>query len=165
MKTFFFIVFLFVLISSANAQSRDITPLKFGIGATMGLPVGELGPWANFGFGLDLQGKYIVAPKIDLTLCAGYLNFLAKGGGNLEIGSIPILAGIQYFFSDKVYCSVQAGISFFTTTGSGSAFTFAPGVGIKLSKQFDVLVKYQSATSKENYFDVAFLGVRGGLSF
>ena len=41
--------------------------------------------------------------------------------------------------------------------------TFAPGTGYKISDNFDLLLKYQSAS--KNGSDLSFLGLRTGLSF
>jgi len=79
------------------------------------------------------------------------------------VGLIPVLVGGKYNFSDQLYGSAQIGLSFSTSSGGGSAFTFAPGIGYKISDNFDLLLKYQSAS--KNGGSTSFLGVRAGLSF
>jgi len=156
-------VMLFVLVVSVNAQTKDEKPFKIGVGATIGLPVGDMSDFYSLAFGVDLMGEYAVAPSFALTLSAGYVFFAKKSGVSINQDLIPVLAGVKYYFSDKLYGSAQAGISVGTSSGSESVFTFAPGVGYKVSDKFDLLLKYQSAT--KNSVDLSFLGLRAGYSF
>ena len=71
--------------------------------------------------------------------------------------------GARYYFSDKLFGSAQAGVSIFTENGSGKYFTFAPGIGYKISEKFDLLLKYQSITPSGG--SINFMRVRAGLSF
>jgi hypothetical protein len=73
------------------------------------------------------------------------------------------MVGGRCYFSDKVFGSAQVGISIFTDALAGSAFTFAPGLGNKISEKFDLMLKYQSAT--KNGGDASYLGLRAGLRF
>jgi hypothetical protein len=157
------IVVLLVLAGSVNAQSKDEKPFKIGIGALVGLPLGDYSNVASLAYGVDLMGEYAVASACAITLSAGYLDWAKKSGYSGNSGMIPVLAGLKYDFSDKIYGSAQAGVSFSTQSGGGSAFTFAPGVGYKISDKFDLLLKYQSASN--NGANASFLGVRAGWTF
>lgn len=159
-------VMLFVLAVSVNAQTKEATdekPFKIGVGALVGLPMGDVTDFFSLAYGVDLMGEYAVASSFALTLSAGYVDFAKKSGVTGNTGRIPVLAGVKYYFSEKLYGSAQAGLSFGTASGSESAFTFAPGVGYQLSEKFDISLKYQSAT--KNSWNTAFLGLRAGLSF
>ncbi|MFZ4057867.1 MAG: outer membrane beta-barrel protein [Ferruginibacter sp.] len=151
---------------SVNAQSKEAAPAKkisFGGGASIGIPVGDFGPFASLAYGADVQAEYAAAESFGVTLSAGYLSFVGKSGITISGGFIPVLLGGRYYFSPKVYGSAQAGMSFSTNSGGGSAFTFAPGVGYKVSENLDLLVKYQSAT--KNGSDNSFVGLRVGYKF
>lgn len=165
-------VMLFVLAVSVNAQTKDAKPLKIGVGAMVGLPMGDMKDVASLAYGVDLMGEYAVAPSFGLTLSIGYVDFSKKSdfkamedelGIKFKLGMIPVLAGAKYYFSDQIYGSAQVGLSFGTESGAGSAFTFAPGIGYKISENFDLLLKYQTA-SKDGSSN-SFLGLRAGLSF
>jgi len=160
-KTFFFVVLLFVFALSANAQSKDTKPLFSG-GFTLGLPSGDETGYTSFIWGLDVQGEFPVTSSFGLTLDGGYVNFHGKNDYGNE-GFVPVLAGGKYYFSDQFFGTLQAGLSFATGDGSGSAFTWSPGVGIKLANNMDLTLKYQSAT--QNGWDSAFVGLRLGISF
>lgn len=165
MRTFLFVLVALVFLNlSMNAQNTETKPFKIGVGLMAGLPMGDYSDFANLAYGIDLQGEYTIKPAFALTLSGGYLNFISKGGGDLEVGSIPILAGAKYYFSDKFYGCAQVGLTFFTVSGGGSSFTFAPGIGYKINKNFDVLAKYQSATDDYD-INISVLGIRAALSF
>lgn len=195
MKTkLFSLMFLLVFATSVFAQSKDEKSFKFGAGAMIALPMGDMTDLASLSYGIDVIGEYPVASALSITLSAGYVdwakktsqsealptvtlksplksatigaaatnpNDLVSGDSNLSL--IPILAGVKYHFTDKIYGSAQAGLSFATASGVGSIFTFAPGIGYKISEKIDLLLKYQSA-SKDGA-NMSFLGLRAGLSF
>jgi len=129
----------------------------------IGLPTGDYADVANFAYGVDIMGEYAVAPSFDLTFSTGCVNWAKKSGYTGDVKLIPVLAGAKYYFSDKLYGSAQAGLSFATESGAGSVFTFAPGIGYKIADKFDLLLKYQSGS--KNGSTVSFLGVRAGYSF
>jgi len=163
MKTkLFLVVVLFVLAVSVNAQSKDEKTFKIGVGALVGLPVGDLSKSASLAWGIDVMGEYAVAPSIGLTLSAGYLDWAKKSGYDGNWSSIPVLVGGKYYFSDKLYGSAQLGVSIYSESAYGTAFAFAPGIGYKISENIDLLLKYQSA-GKDGWAD-SFLGLRVGLS-
>ena len=171
MKTkFFLLVVLFVLAVSVNAQTKakaaakDTKGFVIGAGAMVGLPVGDYTSIESLAYGVDLMGEISVAPSFAITVSAGYLDFAKKSGFSAaKMGMIPVLAGAKINFSDKLYGSAQAGLSFSTASGGGSAFTYAPGIGLKISDKFDLLLKYQAAS--KNSATNAFLGLRAGLTF
>lgn len=162
------LVVLFVLAVSVNAQTKaaakDTKSFTIGAGAMVGLPMGDANTIASLAYGVDLMGEFGIAPSFALTLSAGYVDFAKKSGFSaVKMGLVPVLAGAKFNFSDKLYGSAQAGLSFGTSSGSSSAFTFAPGIGYKLGEKFDLLLKYQSAS--KNGFSTSFLGLRAGLTF
>jgi len=162
-KLFMFAV-LVALTLSVYAQSTDEKPFKIGVGALIGLPVGDMADFASLAFGFDALCEYAVAPEFAVTLSAGYLDWAKKSGlSGVKFGLIPVLVGAKYYFAEKIYGSAQLGISFSTTSGGGSAFTFAPGVGMKLTDNIDLLLKYQSAS--KNGGNTSFIGLRAGISF
>jgi hypothetical protein len=158
------LVVLVVLTLSVNAQTKDEKPFKIGVGAMIGLPVSDYKDIARMAWGIDLMCEYAVVPEFGLTLSAGYLDWAKKSGfSGIKLGHIPVLVGAKYYFSDQLYGSGQVGLSFSTQSGGGSAFTFAPGIGYKISENFDLLLKYQSATKDGT--NMSFIGLRSGLSF
>jgi len=174
-KLLLLIVLLVVTLSVSaqnSAKSNDEKPFKIGVGAMIGLPVGDLGDIASLAYGVDLLGEYAVDPSFGVTLSLGYVDFALKSeyknaldalGIKAKMGMIPVLVGGKYYFSEMLYGSAQVGISFSTQSDGGSAFTFAPGIGYKISNNFDLMLKYQSASKDGS--STSFLGLRAGLSF
>jgi hypothetical protein len=155
---------LIVVALYVNAQINNEKSFKIGAGVMVGLPFSDVSSYTNLAYGFDVLGEYAVAPLFGLTLSAGYVDFIKKSGyAGFKTGLIPILFGGKYYFSDMLYGSAQVGLSLSTQSEAGSAFTFAPGIGYKISKNIDLLIKYQSASSDGG--TSAFLGVRAGLSF
>ena len=142
MKKFLFVAVIAVCGLAAKAQ--DGSPIKFSLGLEAALPLGSFGDSYSFGIGGSVQGDYSIAESLAITLNAGYINFSGKKVGSYTydgLGYIPVLAGIKYNFSENVYGSAQLGATF-ASKGSGSVFTYAPGIGYKFSPNFDALLKY-----------------------
>lgn len=141
-----------ISIMTAKAQENDSKQLMFSIGVEPALPIGDFNDAGyTFGIGGSLQGEYKVANDFGLTLNAGYMDYSAKditvGGTTFNGGSfgvVPVLAGFKYYFSPKVYGHGQLGVAIGTSKGSSSEFAYSPGIGFMLSRNFDILLKYQA---------------------
>lgn len=174
MKTkLFFLIVLIGITMSVNAQRENEKSFKIGVGALTGLPMGDINDFTNLAVGFDMLGEFAVGPSFALTLSVGYVDFFKKSGIDQYSdtwGLIPLLVGAKYFFSDRLYVSAQGGISF-ASNGSGGQVSFAPGIGIKLSEKFDLLIKYQSASQinasyfNRSSFTSALIGLRAGYRF
>ena len=100
-----------------KTKKEAVKPLTFSVGALVGIPVSPSGAKGTY-FGGDVQGEYAVSPELGVTLAAGYLNRSYKGSSS---GSVPVLAGVRYYFSDhKVYGAAAAGLTFFSTRPNSS---------------------------------------------
>lgn len=177
MKKIFLAVILIAIASiTVNAQQKKIAKkITYNVGVDAGLPVGYLKDYSSLMTGVSLQTEYPALKKLGVTASVNYLEFIAKRGG-VKLPLIPILGGLKYYFKPKIYLSTQAGMSFYagrekvekgdTLRGSGEKyFTYAPGIGFRTSRRFDVLLKYQAvyiASSKKTYSSA---GVRIGYNF
>ncbi len=165
MKTRLLILIAMCFLTLAvDAQVENIyKPYKFGIGALIFIPIGDFSQVESGAFGFDLQGEYWTNRKIGLTFSAGYQEWVKEYSHLNNWSSIPVLAGFKYYLSKTIYLSGKAGLSFYTQNGKGSAFTYTPGLGFKITKQIDLLLLYQSAF--KNGDKVEILGARAGLTF
>ena len=101
-KQILLLVVLFVLAVSVNAQkSKDEKTFKIGVGAMVGLPVGDYTSAVSMAYGFDVMGEYAISSPFALTLSAGYLDFAKKSGVTGNWGMIPVLFGGKYYFSDN----------------------------------------------------------------
>lgn len=125
--------------SNVKAQDAAMSGPKLGIGAEFGFPMGDFGDGFKFGFGGSLVYQHPIADKLNLTGSAGYLNFQGKDfevedfgtieGGN--VGFIPVKAGLRYFLAENIYVGGELGAVFSTEDGGGTAFAYAPGIGVE----------------------------------
>ncbi len=181
MKKLFFIAALTATSFGAFAQKdkEESKTLGFSVGVEGSLPMGTFGDSYSAGFGGSVQGDYKVADKLAITLNAGYISYSGKSYQTLvgfdvnfnpiygtaklkSLGLIPVLAGVKYWFSSNVYGSGQLGLSFASGSGTGSNFTYAPGVGVKFS-QFDVLLKYTGISATGGSLNA--IGLRAAYNF
>ena len=125
-------------VTSVNAQNNS----SFSLGAELSLPVGLFGDVYSFGYGASGQGNFGIGGNAAITAYAGYINYSLKSTyGSGSQGYIPVLGGVEFGFAPSVFGSAQLGLTFYTK-GGGSAFTYSPGIGFRLSKNFSALVKY-----------------------
>lgn len=112
-----FIIFSIILINvSVIAQS------KFNAGASfnVGIPSSSLANISQTGIGGSAIGEFAFSEKVSAILSASYQNFPGKGegfaaGGNVydfSVNSIPVLAGVRYYFSPEFFGIVEAGVNF-----------------------------------------------------
>ena len=149
------LIFAVTVIATASLHAQSSKPV-FSIGVEPALPIGKFKDLGyNFGIGGSLQGEIKVANDLGLTLNAGYMNYSAKditiGGSTVNGGSfgvVPVLGGVKYYVSPKVYAHGQLGAAIGTSSGSSTSFAYTPGIGFMLSKNFDVLLKYVGYSRK-----------------
>lgn len=164
MKKIFFAVAIIFIATSVNAQTT------FSIGAETALPVGKFNDNGyKFGIGASAQVDYKVATDMALTLNAGYITHNNKSSTpSFRFNVIPVLGGIKYWFSPKVYGSAQLGAAFNSVkvnnasgNGTSTGFAYSPGVGVKISNGLDLLVKYFGNSVN----DVAFSSINARLAY
>ena len=141
---------IFAIATSVNAQTK---PTRFSIGVEAALPMGDFNTAGyKFGIGGSAQIEHKVASDLGLTLNAGYITFSnTVSGDKYHFSEIPVLAGVKYWFSPKVYAHGQLGAIFNSTkfpsslgggTYSSTGFGYSPGVGFLISNNVDLLIKY-----------------------
>lgn len=164
MKKLFLAFAAVLIISSINAQNKVASSNNtFSLGAELSLPVGTFGSVYSFGIGASGQGNFAVADNTALTLYLGYINYSLKSTyGSGSQGYVPLLGGVEVDFSPTVFGSGQLGLTFYTK-GGGSAFTYSPGIGFRLSKNFTALLKYVGQ-SKAGYTSSS-VGLRAAYVF
>jgi len=128
---------------------------------------------SSFGIGATAKYAYNFNERFAATFQTGYIYFPGKdlGGGKINMGQIPIKAGLR-ISSNAFYFEPQLGISSLnvsvkddagsSVSGSTTAFTYAIGVGVMASSNFDIGLRYE-AMSKDG--TTSFLGLRFAYSF
>jgi hypothetical protein len=99
-----------------------------------------------------------------ITLNGGYLNYpIKKSYGGGSVGFVPLLAGVKYYFTPGAFFHAQLGAAIGTGTGQGTSFAYAPGLGVRLSPNFDAELKYMGISNKGGVLNNA--GLRIGYNF
>lgn len=141
-----------------------------GIGADLGLPIGDFGDAAKFGFGGYAKFLYGIGEAGQLTLTTGYTTYKGKVESDevkYTFNIIPILVGYRHNFSG-FYVEPQIGYGSYGTkvkmdgisgSGSSGAFTYAAGVGFAKSG-FDVGVRYQGGSKDGS--NISIVGIHIG---
>jgi hypothetical protein len=126
--------------------------LSFSAGIEAALPMGDFGDVYSMGIGASAQGAYALSDKAGITLNAGYISYSGKSidvlGTSVKadaLNVIPVMAGLKYGLTDKIYAHGQAGMSFWSSGDvSESDFTWNIGVGYNITNNIDVALKYNS---------------------
>lgn len=152
--------------ASTRATPKAQKPFQVNIGLETALPLSDFADFYSFGFGGSAEGVYNVDPTLALTLNAGLIHFSGKDYSNAvytlkgqSLSIVPVLAGIKYSFTPKVYGSAQLGTGIFlkdkdnSASKTTSSFAYAPGIGYRFSDNFDALLKYQAYSKKNKTTD------------
>lgn len=142
---------------------------KLGVGVEFGLPVGDFGDFYNLGVGGSLVYQQPLASNLNFTASAGYINFSSEEvlGVKVSSAAIPVKAGIRYFFAENFYGGAELGAAFSTEDNGGTAFAYAPGIGVEFpvadKAAIDLGVRYEgwSRDSRTS----SFIGIRAAFNF
>ncbi len=144
MKKIFLVFVLILSASFLKAQDAKTKPpfATLSLGPEFSLPGGLFGEVYSSGIGASAQANFALASNVAFTINTAYNNyFLTKTYGGGSEGFVPLLGGFEIAFSPVIYSSAQLGLTFYTQQ-PGSAFTYSPGIGFRISKNFTALLKY-----------------------
>ncbi|WP_293301966.1 outer membrane beta-barrel protein [Pedobacter sp. UBA4863] len=156
---------------AANAQSKKDPAMggsKIGVGADFAFPMGDFGDFWNFGVGGSLNFQAPIANKTNFVGEAGYLNFTSKefAGQTVSFGTIPVKAGVRYFLAENFYAQGQVGAAFSTESNGGTAFVYAPSLGVEFpvadKMAVDFGARYEGWSKNGTS---SFIGLRAALNF
>jgi len=139
---------------SVNAQTGK--NLTFSLGGELGAATGNLNQAYSLAVGASAQADIAIDKDAAITINAGIIELIGKKINNSiknrSVALIPLLVGVKYYFTPVVYGSAQLGTTVFTNSGGGSRFTYVPGLGFKLDKNIDLLVKYTGLSDAGGIF-------------
>lgn len=140
-----------------------------GLGYDVAFPLGDFADVAKTGHSWTLFGEYRINPQYSVQLLSGYMIFpaniedIAYQGQviSFTIKSIPVKAGVKYFFTDQLFAIGEVGVNFLNLTANfqnsygdesnestdyEAKFTAGAGIGaaFKLSEQalINITTKY-----------------------
>lgn len=153
------LVFIFccaVSVLFSQTGRKQIIALSLGVDG--GKATGSFSNTHSTGLGASAQLELGIIPFIHFTGYAGYQSFSGKTVQTQEgefkhssISQVPLLAGVRWYPLVKVfYLSGQLGNTILGR-GNGSAFTYAPGVGIRVAG-IDAMLRYMGVQKDGNSF-------------
>jgi hypothetical protein len=168
MKKIILALTFITIATTLNAQDKEMRsskPLQLSFGINAGYPVGQFRALTFLAFGGDLQLAYNVSSNFSLTASGGFDVWIGRGV-NPSRNYAPVLGGLKFFFSDKLFISEQAGYSIGVSEGIESAFTNVAGIGFKLSRSSDILLNYKGLYySGDKGTELSSIGVRIAYNF
>lgn len=172
MKKVFLLTAIAGIFAFSNVKAQKDPAMsgpKIGIGAEFAFPTGNFGDVYNFGYGGSLNYQHPVAPNMNLTASAGYINFETKEvlGAKFNSGFIPVKVGARYFLAENFYVNGEVGASFGTgDLNDGTAFVYSPGVGVEFpvsdKASIDLGGRYEGWS---NNGTLSFFGIRAAFNF
>ena len=123
---------------TVNAQSKFSIAANVGTGTYAG---------SKLTYGADLQVDVPASKSFKVTGSAGYENYSFKytygtTSGTINSGVIPVLVGGKVNLGSMFYLHGQLGYGFFTESGAGGHFAYAPSLGYSLGNKLDLSAKY-----------------------
>jgi hypothetical protein len=143
---------------NSHAQSKSGNDNHFSIGLDIGTSLSRTSNYYEEAIGGSVKYDLKFAANAAFTLSAGYtvltrehLYYYYDGLGTdgfvtskTPTDFIPLKAGFKYWVDGYFYAEAQLGATFCMQSGNGTAFTFSPGIGYKLSDHLDLGVRYES---------------------
>ena len=150
------IIAISIVASGFTVNAQTGKNLTFSLGAELGAATGNLNQAYSLAAGASAQADIAIDKDAAITINAGIIELIGKkinnNVKNRSIALIPLLVGVKYYFTPVVYGSAQLGTTVFTNSGGGSRFTYVPGLGFKLDKNIDLLVKYTGLSDAGGIF-------------
>ena len=134
---------LFVLLAAVAVPAvAQQGAMAVGGGLNLGLPLGDFGNSAGFGFGFIARFQYSLDEQLALAGSLGYISFSEKN--TISSSALPILASARYYFTPgdgRVYGQADLGLTsisqdvsisfggFGSVSGTASTTNFSLGFG------------------------------------
>lgn len=150
----------YVTFSQDTTIRVPANPLKLSFGLDGGWPLGDNSKLYSFIIGGDLQLEFALTQNFRLTASGGVDVYVNKGGVVNTIYYAPMLGGLRFYFSDKIYISEQAGYSLALTKDLEGVFTNVAGLGYRFTPNSDILLAYKSLFAKNGGSDINTFAIR-----
>ncbi len=156
---------------SSFAQKASVG--KFSIGLELGKTTGSYSKITDITYGGSLKYNHPIANNTFFTASAGYtylpynndykIGVLGFGVDASGEGFVPLKVGVKYFFNSAIYGEGQIGAAISTNSGGGTAFAYAPGIGVEFGGGADIGVRYEGWSKGNN--TISQLALRLAYSF
>ena len=173
MRKMYMVLLATILISVSSFGQKGKNYL--GVGGDISLPTSDFGNYFKTGVGGYVKAMLGVGKSGAVTLTTGYTGF--KGAGDFQDvtstqGVVPLLIGYRHNFNG-FFVEPQIGYGIYPykessqengfITETGSAFTWAAGMGYVFNNKIEVSARYQTGGSEG--VNVGMFGLRVGYNF
>ncbi len=155
---------LIMLLAGSMASYAQLKRFSIGPYVETGVPIGDFADVNNAGWGVGLNADIKLVAGFGVTGSIGYMRFGGKTINNFEfptVAAVPVRVGLKYKLISILYVKAEAGAANYTGDLDGSAFLFAPGVGIRVLG-LDVQAKWEGWFKDGTR---SFFGLKAGYNF
>ncbi|WP_126243369.1 outer membrane beta-barrel protein [Chitinophaga rhizosphaerae] len=155
---------LVLLLCGSFTASAQLKRFSIGPYVEAGFPVGDFSKTNNTGYGIGLNADIKLVAGFGVTGSVGYMRFGGKSENNIDypnVAAVPVRIGLKYKLISILYVKAEAGAANYTGDLDGSAFLFAPGVGIRVLG-LDVQAKWEGWFKNGTS---SFFGLKAGYNF
>ncbi|SFB49109.1 hypothetical protein [Algoriphagus aquimarinus] len=140
--------------------NEDNSWLKLGI--NLGAPVGDIGNYSSFAFGLDVAGQFMRTDNFGLGVVSGYTQYFAKNDvvGAENFGAIPLGLMLRYYPEPSgFFVGTDVGYTFLTgDVISDGGFYIRPQVGYH-NYDWNIFAFYNQVFTSDPAADIQTIGV------
>jgi len=144
---------------TANAQ--------FSVGATFGLPSGDVSDAYTFALGIDANYMFDSESEIAFGVATGYLTYFGDEILGISIDNasfLPVAAAARYAASDKFTLGADVGYAVgLAPDGNDGGFYYRPMVAYAISEKASINLSYSGVSVDGGTFSNIGLGIMFGL--
>ncbi|MEB2779514.1 hypothetical protein U3A58_03835 [Algoriphagus sp. C2-6-M1] len=147
--------------------TRDIEDINddnswLKLGLNLGVPVGDLGDYSSFAFGLDVAGQFMRTDNFGLGVVTGYTKYFkdSEVAGAQDFGAIPLGLMLRYYPEPSgFFVGTDLGYTFLTgDAASDGGFYIRPQVGYH-NYDWNIFAFYNQVFTSAPAMDIQTIGV------
>ncbi|MEB2774841.1 hypothetical protein SYJ56_05955 [Algoriphagus sp. D3-2-R+10] len=168
MKKLLLSLTLMTAVFATYAQTtRDIEDINeenswLKLGLNLGVPVGEIGDYSSFAFGVEAAAQFMRTDNFGLGLVTGYTKYFkdSEVAGAQDFGAIPLGLMLRYYPEPTgFFVGTDLGYTFLTgDSASDGGFYIRPQVGYH-NYEWNIFAFYNQVITSEPFADVQTIGV------
>lgn len=155
---------VFATYAQATRDIEDINEdnswLKLGL--NLGVPVGDIGDYSSFAFGLDVAAQFMRTDNFGLGVVSGYTNYFKDSEvvGAQDFGAIPLGVMFRYYPQPSgFFIGTDTGYTFLTgDIASDGGFYIRPQIGYH-NYDWNIFAFYNQVFTSDPAADIQSIGV------
>ncbi|UZD22026.1 hypothetical protein PBT90_00950 [Algoriphagus halophytocola] len=156
-----------IAVAFAQQPTREIDDINednswLKLGLNFGVPVGDIGDYSSFAFGVDVAAQFMRTDNYGLGVASGYTNYFKKSevAGAEDFGAIPLGVMFRYYPQPSgIFVGTDVGYTFLTDgLMSDGGFYIRPQVGYH-NYDWNLFAFYNQVFTSDPAADVQAIGV------